>query len=106
PWRFFDVDVSPDFAALLDGQFGGFYSFIFSSFQVRLSRHYCIQEIAQAGLLRAPLAPQSKPEPRTRLRSCAHKSATAQLSLSALCEAAEEAVVLSAAGCTNVTLII
>ena len=36
----------------------------------------------------------------------AHKSATAQLSLSALCEAAEEAVVLSAAGCTNVTLII
>ena len=36
----------------------------------------------------------------------AHKSATAQLSLSALCEAAEEAVVFSAAGCTNVTLII
>jgi hypothetical protein len=31
---------------------------------------------------------------------------TAQLSLSALNEAAEEAVVLSAAGCTNVTLII
>jgi hypothetical protein len=30
----------------------------------------------------------------------------AQLSLSALCEAAEEAVVFSAAGCTDVTLTI
>ena len=51
-------------------------------------------------------APGCKPELGALLRSCAHKSATAQLSLSALCEAAEEAVVLSAAGCTNVTPII
>jgi hypothetical protein len=49
---------------------------------------------------------QCKPELRALLRSCAHKSATAQLSLSALCEAAEEAVVFSAAGCTDVTLTI
>jgi hypothetical protein len=42
-------------------------------------------------------APGCRPELGARLRSCAHKSATAQLSLSALCEAAEEAVVVSAA---------
>ena len=64
-----------------------------------------------ASLLLIPLwglalaAPGSNASPSWGL-SCAHKSAPAQVSLSALYEAAEEAVVLSAAGCTNVTLII
>jgi hypothetical protein len=51
-------------------------------------------------------APGCKPELGARLRSCAHKSTAAQLSLSALCEAAEEAVVVSAVGCTDVILTI